>query len=110
MATFTFNVFLNRKKLCSLSQEFPRRQSAAEMADYVRSSLIVHDHYDQAIKVRLSGRTTRTEWVIEEWTGECWAESCTEGSRKACKEQMKCYRENGCQVRSFTRRVSLWEA
>ena len=78
------------------------------MVEYVKNSLIRHDGYDPDINVVCVTPVTNKEYVIQtNWGGE-WCDDTTEETYKAAKEQLKCYRENGCISRIKTKRVSIF--
>ena len=108
MANLTFNINLNRKNIDTVFYTFDRKQTIAEMVEYVKNSLIRHDGYDPDINVVCVTPVTNKEYVIQtNWGGE-WCDDTTEETYKAAKEQLKCYRENGCISRIKTKRVSIF--
>jgi len=50
--TTAFRVFLNRKHIDTIFQTYNAAQTLKDVAEEVRRSLIEHDGYDSAIKVR----------------------------------------------------------
>ena len=109
MANLTFNVNLNRKNIDTVFYTFARKQTVVEMVGYVKDSLIHHDGYDPDINVVCVTPVTNKEYVIQtNWGGE-WCDDTTEETYKAAKEQLKCYRENGCISRIKTKRVSIFD-
>ena len=108
MANLTFNINLNRKNIDTVFYTFNRKQTIAEMVEYVKDSLISHDGYDPNINVVCVTPVTNKECVIQtNWGGE-WCDDTTEETYKAAKEQLKCYHENGCVARIKTKRVSIF--
>ena len=108
MAKLTFNINLNRKNIDTVFYTFDGKQTIAEMVEYVKNSLIRNDGYDPDINVVCVTPVTNKEYVIQtNWGGE-WCDDTTEETYKAAKEQLKCYRENGCISRIKTKRVSIF--
>lgn len=109
MANLTFNVNLNRKNIDTVFYTFNRKQTISEMVEYVKDGLINHDGYDPNINVVCVTPVTNKEYVIQtNWSGE-WCDDTTEETYKAAKEQLKCYRENGCIARIKTKRISIFD-
>lgn len=109
MANLTFDVNLNRRNIDTVFYTFNKKQTIAEMVDYVKSGLINHDGYDPEINVVCKTPVTERVYIIQTYWGSEWCDDTCESTWKAAKEQLKCYRENGCIARIRVKRISIFD-
>ncbi len=110
MPSLTFNVALNRKHLCTTSMTFSvhDRMTRKEFCEYVKASLVNHDHYDADINVTLKSRITSTEYEIQMMTDYGWELATTELNWKQAKERRSEYIKEGHNARIVTKRASIF--